>query len=884
MALTPDETMAAFMAEPAQSQYGFATGILPNLYGIQEDTPGTVATTQMVFPGVLTYNISRTQDQSSDTCTFTLADDQSTMLSTNHAASRAYMFYPGPIDKKMSLYLGYRGPINSGKPNFVNYANEAIIQFTGFVETDANAQSFARMDKTVTLNDLTSQFKFQVYDTFPHALWGNQTLTYFDPTYNLTSTDGITWQCDGRMFTSNSNDPVWGSTNLPVLVYVDLTGDTPQDTPLGGTSNYASPPVFPNTIGQDQKGWFSFDFANGIITFHDAGLKAMGYPNGIPLTSAVSVQGNPTYMAPETMIYKLLVEKAGWDPTKLDLQATNLLMPMFDGQDQSIWDCMSAIIGMCAPRFIPWKIWCDESGKIHLYEINLDAPPKRHWINGQGIITSSHEYTARDVRTVVRGDGTVAIAGNGVNAGSDQSITSIAYDNRSIAEYGLTEPMLLTQAVVDSVRHLSPTQAIAHLNLIAQATLYEVSRPVYTITADMLPDYFVQIGDKVRYTDNNIGVDDEFQLIGMDKSSDGKVASMQVTLEQYYETINMNLGVPSGVSYDEANHGATQAPPNSGIFWSVMMGNKPSIYVYKFGDYVRDLNNNPIIPTWDATDLGAMHLDYQLASKNKSEGLHDEYSYHNLPPLSSPWEAEKAPGTGDTVYYVPKNASDGYTYYVGPGSTFYRYSNGPPKNDPPNEGNSDYHISHFDTQPQYVWTPPGNNDPNQHNGKGYDVYVWAWWYLCLDSTVEDPVTNKPYWSEPFKEKNGRLMMRLDPLFDGNDMNHRDAHKITIGDNKTVWIYNSWPGYPGPFFSTGGCTKLYKNLVIGASDYTTPPPGFIGANVMGDGVNIGVAYGADASSGNTYVNYQKKTRGHYCLYAASDDGGSQFLRIPFNVIL
>lgn len=870
-------TLTALMNERATTQWGFALAQMPTQSAVVNNPPGTLVASQIMLPDILSYRITRSQDLTSDSCTLTFADDVANRLSTNTSGKQSPIFYPGPIDKKILLYLGMKGQIYTGTPQFQDFVQAAALQFTGFVETDAASQAFTMLDKTVTLNDLTSQFRFQVYDTFPHTLWGDQTLSYFDATYNFYpivnpangNVDGKVWQTDGRMFTMTSNDPVWGATHVPIVAYVDMTGNTPQGTPVNADA--VSIPTVPAHTGTCSE--FDFDYSNGIITFHDSWLVSKGHGSGLPLGAAVSVQGNPTYMAPETMIRKLLVEKAGWSSTFIDLQTTNLLLPMFDGQDRSIWDCMNAIASMTSPRFVPWKIWADEVGVIHFYETNLDSPPRRFYIDGQSIFNANHEYTARNIRTVVRGDGTVAIAGTGTGSGSDQSVTSIAYDNRAIAEYGLTEPLLLTQDVTDSIRHLTPTQAVAHLNLLSQAVLYQVSRPTYTITADIKPDYLLQIADKVRYTDVHTGVDKEMEVIGMEKASDGKKATMSVTLEEYYETINMNLGVPAGVSYNDNGQGATIAPPNSAIIGAVQIGQTHPLYVFNNGDYTRDANNNPIVVTWDGTNLtDPMQFNYMLWSKAKAEGQgQNPWNYNNLPPLSQPWQ-----GPDNGSYYVPNNngtGGDGYTYCVGPDNIFYRYKNG---TDPDNDGNTDYHINpedvHDDATPpvDYTWIPPGNSGP-PNNGKGYDAYVWAWWYLCLDSNATDPATGNPYYTEPFKEKNSRLLMRIHPTSDGQ--------KVTVPDNGNVWVRKTWSGYPGPN-STSGVTKLYKNLVVGCSNYTTPPVGFVGANVLGDGVLTGVAYGNDANSSLTYVNYLKKTRGHLCLYAMDSDGGSQFLRIPF----
>lgn len=835
----------AFQLENAQSPQGSALMQLPT-------SDGSKAASQIILPDVISYRLSRTGDMASDTLQLTFADDLAKKVSTNKNAPMAKVFKPGVIDKKVLFYLGYKGAYGAGTSGFNLYGRSSLLQFTGYLETDANDQTFGVITKTASFNDLMKQFRFQVYDTFPHPLYGNQTLSYFDYYYNLTnpSADGATWVCDGKMFTLNNTAPVWGATHVDPDVYVDTTGGgSPASTPVskaGWSLNTTT------EIGTCTN--YTFDYKNGIVTFTSAGLTALGHSGGLPANSIVSVAGNPTHMAPEVMVRKLLVEKASWSPAFLNLQASNILLPMFNGQDQSIWDCLKLIAAMTCPRYTPWTIQTDENGLIHFLEHNIDAPPVKTFRQGHNVIEAQMEYTSRDLRTVVRGDGTVAIAGTGTGAGSDQQITSLAFDLRAVTEYGLTEPLTLTQDATDSVRHLTPTQAVAHLNQIAQAVLYQVSRPVLTIQAKIIPDYALQINDKVRYTDSHSGMDREFLVNAMDKTGDATTHDMTVTLTEYYETINMNLGVPAGVTQSGTATGATVPVPSSALIGAVRLGSGPGSYIYNAGDYARDGSGNPIIANWNPSDGSNMRFDLFLNPGNSSNSSVGNpsgqyYSYTNLPVLSSPWTTETN-AQGDTVFYVAHNTSDGYTYYVGPDSVFYKY----------NHGGGDYHITSADVSS--TWIPTGNvaspATGGSVSGGAYSAYVWQWFYLCLDSTRG-------------AGKLGRLLMRINPSQDGS--------AVSIGASAGTWITNGWSNPPGPYF-TAGYTKAYSNLAVGISDYTSTPPGFIGANVMGDGVNIGVAYGADVSSGYTYLNYGKRVKGHYCVFVAASTGASQFMRFPF----
>jgi hypothetical protein len=351
-------------------------------------------------------------------------------------------------------------------------------------------------------------------------------------------------------------------------------------------------------------------------------------------------------------------------------------------------------------------------------------------------------------------------------------------------------------------------------------------------------------------------MDREFTVSGIDRSGDSTTHDMDVTLTEYYETINFNLGVPDAVAYSGAGSAISTPAPSGSLVAACQLGSNVGEYVYYNGDYTRDSGNDPILAYWSPQDgtpmLFNIGLQPSAISGTIQSGVSPSsqlYNYYNLPSVGDPWVAETN-SAGQTVYYVAHN-SDTYTYYCGPDSVFYKYNNGT---------GVDYHITPSDMAD--VWVPPGNTG-TPATGLGYTAYVWQWFYLCLDSSLGPG-------------KQNRLLMRVNPSQDGV--------AVTVGTSGLTWINNTWSTPPGPNFASSGITKMYQNLVVGINDYTATPPGFVGANVMGDGVNIGVAYGSDAPSGTKYVNYSKRVKGHYCVYTAASTGAQQFMRFPFWLML
>jgi hypothetical protein len=824
---------------------------------VQSATPsGQYTATQIQIPRLLSYNVTRNEDSSSNTCSLVFVDDRGDMFSSNPYGIYSPLFGPGVLDNKFELFTGLMGPIFNGTSNFVPQNTEILLKFTGYIDTDGNQQAMSMNAKTLSLIDLTKQFRFPVNDTYPHPIYGNQTYPYFDPTYNLqpvnTSGGSATqWITDGKMFTISSADPVYGSSHIDPAVYIDTSGGAhPQATPLSNTGYAVSGHIGTCPL-------YTFDYDNGLLTLQTA----------VAAGSIVSMAGNPTYMAPENMLYRMIVGLAYWSPLFVNFVPpytpnvaqspnyvpSNTLLPQYNGNGDSVWTCANNIAAMTAPRYVPWQIWADENGYVNFYETRYDGPPTKTFLDGQNIITAAWENSARALRTVVRADATVW------TTTGDQPVVSLAYNVPSIYEYGQTEPLELNQDLMESVRHLNVINATAILNTMTAANLAVASRPVLSCTAEIWPDPTIQCGDKVSIFYPQFGMDREFIVKATTEQGNQKLTQHTLTLQEYYDTVNYQMGTPSATAGDGIGQSSTTAPPSLAILSAVRMGTASGLaFPIQNGTYATTASGDTVIPIWSPYDSGGMHFDFYLNSISATAmsaivNPDNQYSYTHLPPNFG-WTSSMNTA-GQTVYYgtAPTgstNPTAGDTVYVGPDSIFYAFPHAPPFT------NSDVND---------IWIPTGNIAPpfaggsQGYTGMATSVWSWTWWYLCLDGSANyGPYTGKAF----------RPVQRANPSMDGA--------LISVGANNGHWVNNTWTGGPVP----NSLSTYYANYVVGLSNYAPSPPGYIGVDPQSSGNEIGVAFGTPPAVQPTYVGYGKRTKGHYCIFLANSIGQTQFLRIPF----
>ena len=821
----------------------------------QLPTPdGSRVASQFILPDLSSIRLIRNQDLSSDSCSFAFPDNSHNFSPLNRSSNYGAAFAPGKIDNKFAVFMGFRGSNFTAKDSFSFNDKSMLLKFTGFCETDSNMSSPNGNAKTVSLLDLNKQFRFPVYDTFPHVLYGNQQLSYFDPNYNLknTTNDLQTWECDAKMFTHSTNDLIYGSSHVDPAVYIDVTGGAnPQGTPLVSSA-------------------YTFDYQNGIVYLN----------NPVPSQTIVSLAGNPTYMSPENMIYHLLVNYANWDKNFLNLNPSGVLLPQYQCDNKVMWECLKDIANLTNPRFLPWVIWTDEAGVLNFYETRIDGPPVKTYLDEKEIFSQNIEFSSRSLRTVVRADATVT------TLSGDQPITSLAYNVKSINDYGQTEPLTISPDITKNVRHLSIPQAISYLNLLTASVLSQVSRPDLTLQLEVWPDPSLQISDKIRVRSKKTGIDRLFLITGIEEDADPSGSYKQkLTVDEYYDSVNYMMGIPAGVSSTGQASTLQVPPPAVSLIDSIRIGTGVGMFAFQGGQYSSDrMTGDQIVPIWDVTQsYSGVHFDVYLnslpATSNPSRnagGSTPQYSYTNLPPGYG-WNAERN-SSNQTVYYV-QNDNNGNVLYVGPDSVFYKY--------PQHSAQYDYRIRPSDLS--YTWTPTGNialatalGGSQSYIGQAATVYLWSWWYLNLDSDLGSGKYNRlvqrvNMTSYGMAPSGGIPLPYITP----------GPSVIPMPATSGQWVVSSWHGAPGPdYTATVNRSYLYGNIVVGATDTTRPPGGFEFCQpFQGDLTKLGVGFGAQlVGRPHHYVGYEKVTRGHYCVYVVNSNGATQFLRLPFDLYL
>jgi hypothetical protein len=955
----------------------------PALYMLVQlpTTDGSATAAQLLIPDAISATLSQSQDHSSNTASFQVVDNTGKYSSLNPNAAFGYAFSPGEIDKIFVMYMGFRGGcfING---TWTDPSQSLQLMFAGFTQTDQqDLQPFSTV-KTVNLIDLTKQFRFQIADTFPHPLYGDQTQPYYDPTYNLIPYgpgDGgspplyNTWICPGKMFTQSASDPVYGSTHIYPAAFASNAGGAPSSTSMG--------------LDESGSNFSGFDYYNGIATFTSA----------YPATKVISLAGNPTWMAPEVMIEKILVEKAQWDPNFIQLDFSNIWLPMYVADNNSAWDCLNQIADLTNPRYTPWRIRVGSNGVIYFQENQYDAPyfnggalsgnstnlnasvtlaaigssynvhlaDAENFPNGSQILitdgtnslsgsitangggtgpttvtvvsyaqsgitgsiannspvvfvpyptfsqpyprfflderdffTAQYVKTSEQLMTLVRADATLSIS-DGAGGTQDQAIVSIAYDVDAINKYGLTEPLQVDSNLLQGISPLPLTTALSQLNTLTASILQTNSRPVFNLNVEISPDPSIEISDIFRVKSAKTGVDTYMEVTQQEFDLTPKDGLKQtLVLQEIPETCNYLCGIPLGASNGTPISQANPQAPNTSLIGAVRMGNTVMQFPYLNSNFQRDpQTGTQVLPYWDVTDNSGMHFDVFLNAPGGNTPDAYPWTYRHLPPGPTGnlygWTAMVDPVTKAIVYVGTSNGTggtwnvtqqygvppSGYTMYVGPDSVFYAYNHtGFPT---AADVNNWWIPTGATSSPWFGGT--ANANPNLPT---WQTCIWTYWYMCADSNLGVGKFFRP-------------VMRTAPS------NDAAPHHIGVGTSNVngYWQNNTWGTGPGPNTATG-YTKLLGNMAVGISDIVNSELGyynlnnyaylnFVGTNIFGDTakqpgiqapLNFGVAYGADAQPGTTYINYQTYNRAFFCILAASSIGATQYLRIPFRINL
>ena len=486
----------------------------------------------------------------------------------NPIPSLAAALRPGRVDQKYLIYFGLASA-DGTKISLAPQGTYLASSTGGTINRGVNAT-------TLHGYDISKEFTQNVYASIPHVLYGNQTDVRYDPNYNLTnpSSDLKTWVCDAKRFMTQPSDNAQFSADYNFL-FQALTG-SPVNVYVGTPTSKSSTPVSAST--------YTWDPYGGTVTF----------TSNQAANAVISIDGIPTAMAPEVMMRHLFLDYGQWDPAFLNLQTSNTLIPAYTGgRGSTVWQIAADIARMTAPRMVPWKIRMDEFGKVMFYEAKFATTPTEVLVDERDLFNISYNYTADNIANVWRATGT---------ANSGQQLESIAYDVKSIKEYGQRAVQDVPSNLLYCISGMNPGDGISYLNMIAAANLWENAQPTLELTADVLPNWLRQVGDRVTIIERSNGLSGPYTIKGITKKiASGGVATQSLRLQKSLLGANFNIGLPSAVTNAVLNNSATPPTVNSttNIFQNVTIN---GVTVVDTGDIARNYNGDPVIPIVSPTE------------------------------------------------------------------------------------------------------------------------------------------------------------------------------------------------------------------------------------------------------------------------------------------
>jgi hypothetical protein len=470
----------------------------------------------------------------------------------------------GSVNKK---YLIYMGLINS------DFTKKSLVPKGTFLATTASGGvNSGKNHQTLHGFDIVKEFDFPVYADMPHPLYGNQTDIRYDPNYNLKnpSNDLRTYVCDAKMFMTGVTDNAFFASNF-TNIFGAVAAGSPINVFVGAPNSKATVPVSAST--------YIWSPATGVVSFNTAQAA----------NAVVSIDGVPQAMAPELIIYHLFVDYAQWDPTYLNLQTSNTLLPTYTGgRGSSVWRIAQDIAEQTAPRAVRWKIRVDEYGVINFYEARIASTPVATLTDERDIFDIQYTLTSEQMTNVVTADSV---------SNTNQPLKSIAYDVPSIGENGQRAPFAIPANRLYATRGYNSGIGISLLNTLTASELYEQSRPTLELNLKVLPNPLLQVGDKITIQEQALGLSGPYIIKGITETiMSGAKGEMDLRVSKANIFANMNMGLPSAVSNAINQTSATMTNSlagKTGIISNVSINGTAAIFA---GTTAKDSYGNAIVP------------------------------------------------------------------------------------------------------------------------------------------------------------------------------------------------------------------------------------------------------------------------------------------------
>lgn len=510
-------------------------------------------------------------------------------------------YYPdvlkvGSVNRKAVVFAGLSNDDNGVIRSLLPLGTFLIKGGNGTIDTGA-------MTQTAHGFDISKEFDFSTFVSVPHTLWGLQTDNRYDPNYALANPSGdhTTFVCDAKNFMTAKTDNPFLAADFKALFT-----DTP---PSPAVRVYVGTPGSPAT-GFVSPSTYTWNASTGTVTFTSAQAS----------NAIVSIDGVPQSMAPEVMLRHLFVDNGHYDPSFLNLQTSNIQVPMYiAGSGQKIWQIAQYVAAMTAPRGVRWELRMDEFGVVQFYENRTQATPTETLVDEADFLTFQLSVSDDQLANIVRAD---------CYANNQQPIASISYDVDSINDKGQRDTQDIDTTPLLACRGLPSLTVKSYADTLTAVQLYEASQNIVEVTADVVPNPARQVGDKVTVMERKYGFSGPYIIKGIQNTIQDGGWQQQLRLRQMLLSANYNMGLPSAIVNAIPWDGST-IPQNvtvvgkTGFIKTVSIGGTTAI---QNGAIVKDASGNAVIPQILANG-GTFGFSFTLETAQAYDSLVWQFMY-----------------------------------------------------------------------------------------------------------------------------------------------------------------------------------------------------------------------------------------------------------------
>lgn len=556
--------MAAILLSSVRAPRVYALAQIPAVTDVTLNTiDPTKLGSQIILDNVISIRMTNILEPGSDAVDFTIPNTDGRYSPINTSSTFGRYFFPGAVDNKYQIYVGLTDRFKE------------VIYPRGTFVSEVTKQESRQGQNILTLSclDQFSLFRGQVYTQVPPRLYGNQQSVQYNPNYNLVASPYTTfaYQCDAINWMQTAGNTELASDYVPVAVYSSNYSGGTTPVPNSGATAY------------------TIDYVNGTVTFvNDPGPGAV-----------ISVDARPQAISAENALKHLFNDFGAFSSAFMKFDNSGVMLPVLEiARDRPIMDIATDIISNVNARGVNWQLFFDENGYLNFGEAPIDGPPVRTLIDEHDIISITPEYTARDIKNVIRAT---------AQTNNNQPVVAIAYDVLSISIFGQKPTFDIPPQFLSTVRSLDIGTAMSYLNGLVSSVLFQNSTPVIQTEIQIVPDPTLQVGDPITVIEKKTGINKNFYIKQITTDINGSDYKQTLRLEQLRGTQDLQFGLGANIGAPLAGN-PNAITTQSGLIAQVSLNGTT---VVNNGQPVLDTSLNPVIYNWNG---GALNISITLAS------------------------------------------------------------------------------------------------------------------------------------------------------------------------------------------------------------------------------------------------------------------------------